>query len=107
MYLCQTEIGATAYAQKPLHRVRPNGQFLQATLRSVESGIHSLGVTALSVLALPNTDLNSTNCHMQEIAEWKRMPCGDSVELNLLVYIMACKHQTCFLHEFGARAVTA
>ena len=46
---------------------------------------------------------------MQEIAEWKKMPCGDSEELNLLVYIMAYKHQTCFLHESGGpeRAVTA
>jgi len=37
------------------------------------------------------------------------MPCGDSEELNLLVYIMACRHEICFLHESDApkRAVTA
>ena len=103
----QTEIGVTAYAQKPLHRVRPNGQFLQATLRSIESGRHSLGVTALALLALPNTNFNA--CHMQETAEWKKMPCGDSEELSLMVYIVACKQQTCFLHESDAseRAVIA
>ncbi|KAL3157619.1 hypothetical protein ABBQ32_012068 [Trebouxia sp. C0010 RCD-2024] len=32
------EIGVTAYAQKAVHRIRPNGQFLQATLRNIESG---------------------------------------------------------------------
>ncbi len=87
--MCQTEVGATAYAQKPLHRIRPNEQFLQATLRSVESGMHSLGVTALALLDLPNTDFNA--CHVQEIAEWKKMPCGDNEKLSLLVYIVACK----------------
>lgn len=81
--MCQTEIGATAYAQKPWHRVRPNEQFLQVTLRNVESGIHSLGVTALALLAPPNTDFDA--CNTQEIAEWKKMPCGDSEELSLLV----------------------
>lgn len=69
--------------------------------------MHSLGVTALALLDLPNTDFNA--CRMQEIAEWKKMPCGDSEELSLLVHIVACKHQICFLHESHAtkRAVTA
>ena len=32
----------TAYAQKPIHRLRPNEQFLQATLRNIESGFLKL-----------------------------------------------------------------
>ena len=32
------EIGVTAYMQKPVHRARPNEQFLQATLRNIQTG---------------------------------------------------------------------
>lgn len=41
--VCQTEVGVTAYAHKPPQRIRPNEQFLQATLRNVESGMDVLG----------------------------------------------------------------
>ena len=37
----------TAYAQKPVQRIRPNGQFLQATLRNIESGFCSFVVPSL------------------------------------------------------------
>lgn len=56
----------TAYAQRPVQRIRPNGQFLQATLRNIESGTSSSAHTKCFAALTPGT-----------VHQWKAVAAGN------------------------------
>ncbi|KAL0036563.1 hypothetical protein WJX79_000423 [Trebouxia sp. C0005] len=75
------EIGATAYAQKPWHRVRPNEQFLQVTLRNVESGNRRVEENAMwrQRRAQLTGHTKGEEAHVQQNAEFS----GKRAQLNV------------------------